>query len=269
MSWLDQVAAWPLVGLRTKPHFLLATRAMELLTPHLDRWFDEDSGVEVKMGPGQVHVTLASGFDVRVSHNDIVVKLAPIESTDEPKRPDQRGTEGPIDDQATGGIAALAAPAAARVDPVRYSVSLAKTLNLTHELLDTFRRSPLSEGRIAIVRFGVVATCRIDSASPPPGVADLVESLRRAMPDDSRLVKSDTTLLARLLDREDRMEQCHHSVAFNEGEPAKEPRREMRFTLDWQRIHKTAVKLPDADKELEGVAKSATEYFELFGSGAL
>jgi hypothetical protein len=239
MSWLDQVLALPIVGMNTKPNLLAASRFLEVFAPRLDRWTEEEgASLDVTVGPVELDVSFPSGFEVRLTDSSIVVSFEP-KARRQPR---------------AGKLPEIQVPEVAR-----YSTLLEKARRLARDILDTFANSPT--GPLDIRRFGIVAKARLESRALPPGVADFVDALKKALP--GRLVKSNTTLVFRVRESEQGHDQCHHSIHFDEPDAE-----ETRLVLDWQRIYRSALQA-SANQELDAVSSSALEYFEQFGSGSL
>jgi hypothetical protein len=149
----------------------------------------------------------------------------------------------------------------------KYNVEVQKYTDLLNRAIDeeaNLLELVLRATTRSLVRIGIVSTCRIDGASPPPGLTRFIDHLQQ--PWGKKLPMCDVHLLSILEEKGGVRDQCHHSLEF-----AEERENDVRLTLDWQRFFSVPVAMRSARvrDELQKCAAEALRYFEQFGKGEL
>lgn len=242
MSWLDQVLAVPTVGFVFKPWALSSNDYLAALRPLLTRWQQRgDAEVNIQMpNPLALDVRTPSGFVHSITSDKLVVQFR--YSFELRSRPGQIPELRP------------------NVQLDRYSVVLERTIDEACELADHI----LGSASRPLGRIGVVAECRLDGESLPPGVLAFIKHQER--PWGKSLLKCQTHLLAVVTETDRHSDRCHHMLAMDEDN-----KNDVRLTLDWQRVIPSAIEIRSNKlrDQLGECAKSAVEYFEMFGKGEL
>jgi len=241
MSWIDKVPAVPTVGCFFQPDAMPATTYLEALRPLINQRLQEDGKTQVRMpGPLQLEVLTAGGFKYAISYERVTVEFNYLYELDEPP---------------------------GEMPKLSFKVPVQKFTDLLHQTIehevDILERLLKNEPR-PLSQVGIVASCRIDTKTPPPGVEKFIKHL--SQPWGSPLMKCDAHLLAVLRDDGQFRDKCHHKIATGEDAGS-----EVKLILDWQRaianpLHIRANKIRE---EMEKCERDALEYFEKFGRGEL
>lgn len=236
-SWLDTVAAVPLVGVQLVPDWgLRLPEHAEAIVGRLE------SAVRGRMrtdNPWHLSIDCSDGLRFELTVENMTAQFAyPARATSAP-----------------GALDSVAVPA---VRP--YSSLLDTTIDAFGEVLGALH----TNRRVRLRRIGVIASTSVDRSSPPPGVRRLLDHLDGFWPNP--LTKCQAVFLAPLSKSKGSEDRCHHHVDFDS---TSDPRL-MRIQLDWQRVlgqplDATVAKL---DQVLHQARRDAVAYFDEFGRGA-
>ncbi len=240
MLWLDNVLATPIMGLRVEPDFVRAPAYPAALGPLLNRLFQEHGEIKIDAPqPLSLVFRTKDGFQHKVLSTDVVVEF------DYPLSAQTKPGELPVLER-------------------REVESYSKVLEQTETRLGDIVELIAVEEPLAVMRVGIVAATRLKRDNLPPGVRALLEHLARPW---GELLKSESTLLAKLAQDVSSREQCHHMVVFDE---ASQPG-SIHLTLDWQRVFAASrsLRAPQIKEEVRRCRESAVSYFERVGAGDL
>ncbi|MBI4600913.1 MAG: hypothetical protein HY721_03035 [Planctomycetes bacterium] len=240
MRWLDNVLATPIIGLRVEPDFVRAPGYPAALGPLLNRLLQEQGEIKIETAqPLSLVFRSTDGFLHKVLSTDVIVEF-----------------NYPLSAQTKPGEL----PTLERREVESYS----KLLEQTEARMKDVVGHIAAQEPLAVRRVGIVAAMRHKRDNLPPGVKALLEHLARPW---GELLKSETSLLAKLAGQDAWRDQCHHTVVFDE---ASQPG-SIQLTLDWQRVFTEAGKwrAPQIEEELRRSRGSALEYFERVGAGEL
>lgn len=247
MLWVDGVIAVPTIGLQFEPYLSTANDFAERLRPILSNALKGGAEIKAEGGLFGLNFELTNGYTIKLDRNNVVVEF---------EYPAQIHYE-------RGGFAAFRYP----VTTKPYSELLQEVVAMIVEVVQQ-----LDQPNRKLHRFGLVATCGLDPASLPPGVAKFVEHV--GSPWDRRKTKVKVDVTAHLTDDGDFRDRCHHK--FSMDEDGQSP---TQLQLDWQRLWgrlsepDTQLTLPRGRdklvKTIQDQARAAVEYFELFGVGGL
>jgi hypothetical protein len=238
VTWLDHVVATPTVGCEIKPTFHTTQDYIETLRPLLRKW-----GADVHVTsdkPMNLTVARKGGFNYSFEHNKCVVQYRiPYELK---HRADQN------------------TPLSVDVPTMKKYTSLLETAE--EELCEVFDLLTASETR-TLTRIGIMAFCRLDGESLPPGVDLFMRYLSR--PWGPSLQKCQAHLLGIITEDEKFRDRCHHQIDMTIDRE-----NDIRLILDWQRIYLAEPQIPKGKYLRDQVQKcsaDARSYFERFGKG--
>ncbi len=247
MLWVDGVIAVPTIGLQLEPYLGTATDFAERIRPILAEALRRGAEIKTEGGLFGVNFELTNGYTIKLDHNNVVVEFGyPVQIHHE-----------------RGGFAAFKYP----ISTTPFTTLLEGVVDMIVEVLQR-----LDQPNRKLHRFGLVATCGLDPAALPPGVAKFVEHV--GSPWERRKTKVKVDVTAYLTESGDVRDRCHHKYSMDED--GENP---TQLQLDWQRLWgklaapETLLSLPRGrDKLVSAVqehARAAVEYFELFGMGGL
>jgi hypothetical protein len=242
MLWLDNFLSVPGLGIRIRPNYQLIPDFQERLTSFINYISGEYEDLEIKQLDiwGYSIREKKSGFFFEISPKNIYFHFAYRIS----ERP--QPAKLPIYDMPTIS---------------NYSELLEKVCKHMDNLLEILKDLK----GINYDRVGIVADANLNKESLPPGISLWIETLSK--PWNGQLIKTETTLLSKLAEKDAYNDQCHHYISFDDSDPEQG----YRLKLDWQRMFKEP-NLLEYKKSLDTVAsckEEALNYFEKFGEGDL
>jgi hypothetical protein len=124
--------------------------------------------------------------------------------------------------------------------------------------------SYLANEKPKFLRFGLLVNTIMRTSEAPPGVRDMITTHSSFF--SGPVIKSDATFLANVVTTENYTDRCHHSYSFDNTETPDH----LSIKLDWQRVFKSALRLPSpASEQLRSLKDEALKYFERLGEGNL
>lgn len=241
LPWLNTVLAVPVVGLVTHQRLDFPALVWTLLAKMQPKWG--------KDGLGAPQIKAISATDVRVERDGgLYIALSPAGVV--------AGYTFNLNLKSIPGkLPELELPA---LDS--YTELQSKALQAVTDFLEVAFGE---EATYPVIRVGVMAQTRLDTADAPPGVQTYLSSLGAAL--GNVLLSTEGTLLACIAERDDGRDQCHHGCKLNEVDRPGD----LDFSLDYQRVWKPMKLMPWRvfRNELESVTRDANAYFEAFGSG--
>ncbi len=253
MNWLDLVVAAPTVGLlfdewhKTTDEYVKA--ATPLLRKMSARLRDRPGKNEVTVaadGPLGLQVNDPTGHIIKFDHKNVISQFTiPMEVQDR---------AGKLPELTFDGLE----PFSKKLDEV-----------LTY-LTDAVGAVQSIGNQRKLVRVGLVAQCRLDGESLPPGIERFVN--HTASPWGRPLQKLNADLLAVLGEDDDGrvVSRCHHHLDLTVD---RLDGRDVRLKLDWQRFWYEPYFLPQGSEkrmlELQGLCAEGMEYFNRFAMGDL
>jgi hypothetical protein len=236
ISWLDQVLATPIIGLRFEPNYKLFAKYEELLAPFLDL-IAKNGEIRIARKDTSMRIIDSTGFQYYLKPDEIICAF-----------------KYQILEEKKGGSFPKQTPPAIE----NYSVLLERSWKEIFKLLSSFPK-------LSLKRIGIVATCDLTAIALPPGIKLYRDHL--SAPWSQPLVASAGTQTALIKEGDDSRDLCHHSITFDTASAADD----LDFVLDWQRIFKTPFEVDGDNIKSNGKnwTSEAIEYFNRFGSGGL
>lgn len=241
MSWLDKVLAVPTVGCGFKPIAQFSTDTLASLRPLILKHNKTEAAAAIKIvDPLHVEVKTA-GIIYAVSNESFSAQYHyAIDLVDRPGEIPELRPRVPID---------------------RYTNLLENVLSAWGEMVDLL----LATETRSVIRIGVVAQCKLDGQSLPPGVSAFIEHQQKPW-GHRPLEKCQIHIISTIGESEVGRDRCHHILDVNVDR-----KNDVRLILDWQRILPEAIEFR-ANKLRDITQRSvptALEYFETFGKGDL
>jgi hypothetical protein len=201
MTWLDHVLAMPTVGCGVVPSFHTAQELISALRPQLKEW-----GKTTELGitseqPLLLTIARKDGFTYSFEPDKFAVQFR--------YRYELKQKPGQAIPELSPGL-----------EFQKFSVLLGKAID---DYCAIFDQVVGSESR-AVVRMGIVATCRLDKELLPPGVERFVRYLTQ--PWGKPLTKCQTHLVGVLSKDEKIQDRCHHQLDMTDDRP-----NDVHFTL--------------------------------------
>jgi hypothetical protein len=242
-TWLDHVLAMPTIGCDLKPTFQSAQDYISALRPMLKQW-GTTTDIDVATDkPLSLTIRRKPGFAYSFEVNKFVVQFRYLYEVK----------------QMPGQVA----PELIDAPEVQKFTSLLESV--ASEFSEVFDHLAASESK-GLTRIGVVASCRLDGESLPPGVTLFIRHLTRPW-GGKALEKCQTHLLATISEDEKFRDRCHHQIDITVDRP-----NDVRLVLDWQRLFSSELQIGRGKLIREQVKKcseQALQYFERFGKGDL
>jgi hypothetical protein len=240
LAWLDAVPAVPLLGLRWRHGYVVASERMAPLTQFLNKLQEKNRGLGYgNPSPWDTDIQATDGFEFKFHTDTMTIGFSYARAAT--IHHDERG------------LPELAKP------PIRsYRELLEEVLTYTDAIVPLLASRPT-----AVNRLGVVATVPVRRDQAPPGLAEFLKRLDAVAGPDS--ISSSCRLLRRLRTEDGYEDRCHHNVRVLQGDDP----HIVELVLDFQRYFDPEVHLD----RLKGhaaphqVAEDALGYFEAFGSG--
>lgn len=239
-TWLDSVLATPLFGLRLRPCFETAVAYPDLLAGFLDDLLARGAVNLTPRQPFGLQIfTPGNGNRMNLEVNNLVASSGFT-----------------LEGKAAPGEL----PAFEDIDPRPFSEVASELIALLAETADAMAKG----GRpLECDRFGIMARASMATDAIPPGVQKLKDKLVGSW--TKRIPKLDSTVLVVLSESDERLEQCHHRLSFDETQQ----KGQIELTLDWQRVPREPVRLDEkvAREQTESAFDAAVAYFEMVADG--
>jgi hypothetical protein len=242
MSWLDNLLSVPAIGVRIKP-----ISSINQFQNSLNNIFDilRDKYSEIKIQQTDlwgfaIKPSKISGFNYNIKLNNIGISYSY---------------------HLTQNIISGKFPVIEYPELYIYSDLLNNNSDEILFIFDVFTEI----ADIKYDRIGIVADSTLPKDNYPPGVATWIEYM--GAPWDGKITKIDISMLSRLIDNDNYIDQCHHLLNFDDSVQGNE----VKFKLDWQRIFNKPISPANNNlcNDLNSCISSAKEYFEKFGEGDL
>lgn len=242
MPWLNNVLAFPYIGIRIKTKLTSVNALRDSFGPLLDYLETKYGVIDIKQADlwgYSLTPKFKSGFCYRVVHNDILVNYN--------YKIIQRTQLGSF--------------------PFNEIPEIIPYTDLLYQNLDEIKRvfSLLRTVRdITYDRIGIVAEASLAKDNFPPGVIAWIDHLGKPW---GNIVKIESSLLSKISEVDAYYDQCHHILNFD----VLDLQKEIIFKLDYQRIFKVSVgfNYGRISTDITSCLDKALEYFEKFGEGDL
>ncbi len=239
MIWLDQVLALPAIGVEMVTDFFLDSELKKTFAPLITNLANTEGNITVTGTKNSgISFNEQKGFIYTIEPSNLLIE-----------------SKYPIKQKRTPG----ALPFTELPDLQTYS----NLLEGCFERFENISKAIFNANfDLKVKRLGFMAKVGLDPSELPPGVQSFYDYLRR--PWKNGLIKSETTLLAQLVESSDYTDRCHHILNIDTTLSDAQ----LDFVLDWQRVYKKPFISNQADQLMEEIKESldtACKYFQDFG----